>query len=570
MKKDISEIGGRVEKTFFYILNGMFVFADEMLRDQEVAQIYIYDFIEKYLPECIHDIEKMLEESMFFSDFHLLERMQKNLDCKYFLDFIISCLKADTLNEKRTSKEMLKDKLKLFNIRQDKVFDIIDVFRACQDESNAWKEATQAYFQKIKDVWFEEEKQSMFSLSASIGNCMVCLDEFEGQLSVLEECYNQKKYEEGIKLINGSLLSLIIFVNSGLSFLLIKDKLGDDFDYSPHYVPEDSIRSILIQMRNFFNCLLIKEDGFDLELMKYIIRDNCQLIHRKCSCLRMLFGILALEKSIQYNYYERKYIQSFIDVFLMIFYEADVHNIVINAKPYSGASEKADFVNSRMATTRMQVIFTLQNRDVFSLRIDMPHKGMPRIHLNLEEISQKKVISSGIPLEKNKIHKNLLKKLSEKSYSSLFFETTSQIWFRSGFEEKLRTLDLLQENKKHLSKIFKHQAHLKIYVTKLTRSEEMTVVSDICDVLNRVQIEGGSYNTIRKDNQVIYNRIIDIKRRIILEELIHMMIKEDLEQDMFMENILKIFSKDELSQLEKAIDIRTMIIDEYRKLVDSA
>ena len=51
-------------------------------------------------------------------------------------------------------------------------------------------------------------------------------------------------------------------------------------------------------------------------------------------------------------------------------------------------------------TTRMQLIFSLENNDdIYILRIDMPHKGEEKLHINMEECIESGVVASGFPLK---------------------------------------------------------------------------------------------------------------------------------------------------------------------------
>ncbi len=47
------------------------------------------------------------------------------------------------------------------------------------------------------------------------------------------------------------------------------------------------------------------------------------------------------------------------------------------------------------ATTRFSIIFSACNDDVYLLRIDLPHKGEEKLHLNMQELINGKLLATG-------------------------------------------------------------------------------------------------------------------------------------------------------------------------------
>lgn len=94
-------------------------------------------------------------------------------------------------------------------------------------------------------------------------------------------------------------------------------------------------------------------------------------------------------------------------------------------------------------TTRMQLIFSLENNDdIYILRIDMPHKGEEKLHINMEECIESGVVASGFPLKFDGEKSLKLRKILGRYFDKLFYTAGNRIWFRTNFLKKLNHVDI--------------------------------------------------------------------------------------------------------------------------------
>lgn len=102
---------------------------------------------------------------------------------------------------------------------------------------------------------------------------------------------------------------------------------------------------------------------------------------------------------------------------------------------------------SNDATTRLSIIFSARNDDIYILRVDLPHKGEKSFHINMEEVVGDKIIATGYPIDLRDAV-DLREKLDEK-YNELFFEMDGKAWFRSEFKSLLKKIELSRMKRKN-------------------------------------------------------------------------------------------------------------------------
>lgn len=114
---------------------------------------------------------------------------------------------------------------------------------------------------------------------------------------------------------------------------------------------------------------------------------------------------------------------------------------------------------SENATTRFSIIFSARNEDVYVLRLDLPHKGEIKFHINMHEIVRDKVLPMAYPMS-NEEFAQTIKPIPEGLFGKLFFRLNGQIWFRSKFEQKLAEVEW--DRKEEIETIFHERSHMVI------------------------------------------------------------------------------------------------------------
>lgn len=114
-------------------------------------------------------------------------------------------------------------------------------------------------------------------------------------------------------------------------------------------------------------------------------------------------------------------------------------------------------------STRIEILFALNNDDRYCFRVDFPHEGNEYIHLNLN--APGKVHNSvGFPFPLNK-RVDLMEKCNSdpETYASLFFESDEMIWFRNDFYEKMNEVSTLDGHAKNiLTSLYDERKHLRL------------------------------------------------------------------------------------------------------------
>ena len=72
------------------------------------------------------------------------------------------------------------------------------------------------------------------------------------------------------------------------------------------------------------------------------------------------------------------------------------------------------------ATTRFSIIFSACNDDVYLLRIDLPHKGEEKLHLNMQELINGKLLATGYPLDDDVENNKKLTDLLGNKFDEIF------------------------------------------------------------------------------------------------------------------------------------------------------
>jgi hypothetical protein len=190
---------------------------------------------------------------------------------------------------------------------------------------------------------------------------------------------------------------------------------------------------------------------------KKMVKDE---IKSKSLTIRFILACLAFLDSPFYTENEKKLIEVMYDQIRKILVDCDIHNIYLEQSVFYNSSKSDSEKGSKDKTTRVQIIFSLENDDIYSLRIDMPHKGVDYIHLNMEEVKEGKVSCSAIPITDLKEIESVKKICGIKNKD--FFVNYGNLWFKKDFIKKIGDSRLEDINKSYLMNIYIRNTHYKI------------------------------------------------------------------------------------------------------------
>lgn len=222
-------------------------------------------------------------------------------------------------------------------------------------------------------------------------------------------------------------------------------------------------------------------------------------IDLKCNSLRIQYAELAYMYSPFVEESRKKDIGILFDILWKVFCDCEIARVYIEENEYKTRKNICE-VGSQDRTTRVHIIFSLINNDIYSLRIDMPHKGVEYVHINLQELHREHIYDSAMPIMDDEVLEEV-KTLLDGNIEQYFYESGEDLWwFRIGFMKKIEEID--DELKvRRLREIFERQKHF-----------EVKIISDGYELFNDFKY----YLKLYLSNFVQINHPFDIVKEIIL------------------------------------------------------
>ena len=185
-------------------------------------------------------------------------------------------------------------------------------------------------------------------------------------------------------------------------------------------------------------------------------------IDLKCNSIRMQYAELAYMYSPFVEESRKKDIEELFNILWKITQDGEIARVYIEENEYK-VKKSIEEIGKNDRTTRIHIIFSLENTDIYSLRIDMPHKGVNYAHLNLQEIENGYVVDSAMPILDVKIM-NEIKALLGEDVNKYFYESGEDLWwFRVGFLKRIEEIEE-NENLCRLKEIFDLQKHFELKI----------------------------------------------------------------------------------------------------------
>lgn len=190
-----------------------------------------------------------------------------------------------------------------------------------------------------------------------------------------------------------------------------------------------------------------------------------------------------------------------------IMFCGEIHRLYLQEGYYNTMSDSEK--TSKDATTRMSIIFSADNDDIYILRVDLPHKGEKSFHINMEEAAGETILPTGYPMTYKEFNK-LKSRCDKKIFDDLFFVLDEKIWFRTRFETILKHENITAELRDELKELFHQQAHISITskVQEGNKCEnQIAFVNEVRKYLRRLSVPESYYLSFGK-NDIAYSREI--------------------------------------------------------------
>lgn len=194
---------------------------------------------------------------------------------------------------------------------------------------------------------------------------------------------------------------------------------------------------------------------FDFFLLLYFYR-----IKQQCNLRKIYIALLFIMNSLEHSVVSQEYAYTLSKLIRDIAMFGMVHKIYLQYGIYDSHKDIAD-ISSDSATTRISLLLSVRNEDIYILRIDLPHKGENVFHLNMEQMIEDKVVEAGYPISKEQLS-DKCGELQDDIYDSLFFELGNMVWFKARFVHIIEHIDMNENTKENLKKLFREQSHLTI------------------------------------------------------------------------------------------------------------
>lgn len=372
--------------------------------------------------------------------------------------------------------------------------------------------------QELRKYSFLEEgaNSKIYNFCAFIIDCDRLLENLEEYIDGIE-CYC---YKEAGEMLVGIQEAAIMLGGAITSFTL--DMYTDNIlDLSQNYMVMPDVANGWNAHKKIIACLerlwenksvSIKNTEEEGKHLFPVLCLGCEtaIFRKKIDVLKFISVFLMIIRSPEYSKEWKMYAYKFIEMYKDIFFCSTLHRVVIQRADLTGeASERGSEDN----TTRMQLIFSLTNNDIYILRIDMPHKGAEKIHINMEECIKTGVIASGFPLKMDGEKFKELKEILGFNFNELFYIAGNRGWFKTNFLNKLNAVDLCDEKKEQVKAIFKEQSHKEI-ISEYDEEQVLTFLDEVKKYLERFQLTHMLQTELKRNNEHVYNEVKKIRKNL--------------------------------------------------------
>ena len=474
----------------------------------------------------IEDIESTFEKTLLYFLNYIYE-CEYRIDEKYVKQFMDKYLKEAKKKIQLPEATKLKEKLhikfvdkNIINYEQ-KVEEILTTHNVAENECH--HTSGEDYWKLVGSEAYRTYCFLNNGPNSSLYNFCSLLIDFDRLLISLKEYidnYSYHYYVEAQQSLDSLQGDIVMLVNGVTSFML--DMYADNImDLSQNHMLMPDIMYYFKPHKKLLSFLelIYKEDVTCREFLNEkethlfpVLCMSCEtiILRKKIDVLKFILVFLIMIKSPEYSPEWKMYAYQFIEACKDMFFCATLHRMVIQKAELEG--EAADRCSADN-TTRMQMIFSLENNDIYILRIDMPHQGEEKLHINIEECHELGVIASGFPLKTSESKCFELKKLLGSHFDELFYTAGNRIWFRTRFKNKLQHADIESEIRERVEQIFNEQSHKEI-ITNYSEEQVLAFFEEVKKYLEEFQLTHMLQTELRRNNEKVYYEVKKIRKNL--------------------------------------------------------
>ncbi|MBQ2886454.1 MAG: hypothetical protein IJE43_22270 [Alphaproteobacteria bacterium] len=334
----------------------------------------------------------------------------------------------------------------------------------------------------------------------NICNLLVSIDrDYHINFEILEKI-ELGEYTEAAKLFNDKISNLIIIQLGVSNYIIEINQKRNKFDFAKHYNVAPDINNFIVRQRNLQyekNIRDVKQEH-DMFVSDIMLFFELSIIKRKNDVLKLMMALICLCKSYEYDEYINNYAEIFIDMFQEIMFCGEIHKIYVQQKKFD-KNVPADERGSKNATTRISIIFSAGNNDIFILRIDLPHKGEKKLHLNMHECVNGEILPTGYPLEHSRDNIKMLRLLVGENFDTLFYLLNNHIWFRCNFENRLNNMEIEINAKSNLAELFYGRCHYAIDLDMENEEKFWRFTDELQEYISNFSLKSNIFCAFDKD-----------------------------------------------------------------------
>lgn len=321
-------------------------------------------------------------------------------------------------------------------------------------------------------------------------------------------------YSEGDMLLIKK-MNMLIMIHLGISSYVIEfNQKNQQFNWNKHYNVAPNMQYIIKNQRKYQCCkmYLAENNSWILSKGNCFLSDILLLIDlyrvkQQCVLEKMMVALLFIALSPEYDEWMHQYAYTIIDILNEIMFCGEIHRLYLQEGYYNTMSDSEK--TSKDATTRMSIIFSVSNDDIYILRVDLPHKGEKSFHINMEEVVGETIRPTGYPMTYREFNK-LKSSYDNKIFDDFFFVLNEKIWFRTKFETILKHEDISAELRDEINELFNRQAHISITIKMQEENKcenQIAFVNEVKKYLKRFSIPESYYLSFGKD-EIAYSKEI--------------------------------------------------------------
>jgi len=463
MQVDISFVESKSIRTLLRFL--CFIFENEVKPSEQEVQ----DFIDNYIPE-MRD--------------YILNWTQSNLKALENLEFVSE------------ATEKLKEKER----------EIVE------------KKGNENFDEVVDEIYRLKYPYQFDTVACNLCTLLIASDNLNNQNEYLFDCIELEQYGEAYKILSNKEEGLLLISNGVSNYIM--DIFREEFDFRKHYLVVPDLYHCIGQQKwiQLNKEYLVKKKDHNCFLSDVLLFFELIIAKNKEDILKILMALICIFKSYEYSETIRNFAKTLIDILQEIMYCGEIHKVYIQMKELN-KEIPVEKRGGRDATTRFSIIFSASNEDIFLLRIDLPHKGVNKLHINMQEKVAGKMIETGISYDAVENDK-MIREIAGDDFDSLFFCINHHIWFRSEFLNKVDQLKADKDKKEKLFKLFRDRSHYSIDCNEGSEEQYDELVGELSGFLQRFRLSRNVLCSFDKNSLDMENEIYEVRRQqCILKEL---------------------------------------------------